>query len=229
MLSISQSPASGWMSLIDPDMTAMETVRSLVGRRGFWNMPAYQDAMGQLRLEELTQADVDFLTNFYATSTDLSDRNCILCALVLRGSAFDLKSFFLAAFKRERYLDMRLTALRGYAAYATEAEVEPLMAKLMQLLARIPQRAPLDSDECEHFRSPFGLPYLVEHYGYDCFKTALCQVEAQYDAIPGSAKGHFTVDEYGFAIALPKPEGYDARAALDNALAAQAKRLSHGE
>ncbi|GIP19734.1 hypothetical protein J22TS3_00090 [Paenibacillus sp. J22TS3] len=51
----------------------------------------------------------------------------------------DLKEFFLKAFKKERYLDMRLTAIRGYAKYATEKEVEKLMSKFTEILMKRPE------------------------------------------------------------------------------------------
>lgn len=46
------------------------------------------------------------------------------------------KEFFPAAFKRERFLDMKLTALRGYAEYASEKDVNVLMTKMLELLIK---------------------------------------------------------------------------------------------
>ncbi|MGG3281089.1 hypothetical protein [Paenibacillus solani] len=114
----------------------------------------------------------------------------------------DLKEFFLKAFKKERYLDMRLTAVRGYAKYATEKEVEKLMSKFTEILMKRPESTPYNYQEYELLRSAFGLPYLVNQYGYACFIQAYEQEEQQYHAMPDAFKGHFTLDERGDRVQL---------------------------
>lgn len=67
-------------------------------------------------------------TERYFQTKDIKERLDILLYLVFNLQG-DLKEFFLKALKKERYLDMKLLAVRGYAHYATEKEVEPLMKK----------------------------------------------------------------------------------------------------
>ncbi|QIH37001.1 hypothetical protein G6053_07720 [Sphingobacterium sp. DR205] len=50
------------------------------------------------------------------------------------------------------------------------------------------------------------MPFLVEKFGYSCFKETLEQVNKQYDAMPDAFKGHFTTDENGESVMLRKPE-----------------------
>lgn len=128
-------------------------------------------------------------------------RNTILKALVFCED-INLIDFFFKAFKKERYLDMRLTAIRGYAKYATENEVEKLMSKFTEILMKRPESTPYNYQEYELLRSAFGLPYLVDTYGYDCFIQAYEQEEKQYHAMPDAFKGHFTLNERGDIVQL---------------------------
>ena len=45
---------------------------------------------------------------------------------------YDLKEFFLARVKASRRLSMKLFYIRGLAMYATEAELEPVMEKILR-------------------------------------------------------------------------------------------------
>ena len=77
----------------------------------------------------------------YFNTKDIAKRNALLRQLV-----FDLpengKDFFLKVYKKERYLDMRLTAIRGYAAFASEEEVAILMNKMLEILKKRPDSTP---------------------------------------------------------------------------------------
>ncbi len=199
-------------------MTAVQKAKQLASSPGFLRMQAYQEAMRQLRYEDISDADRAFLIDLYDSTKDMFTRNQILVALVLCGRDPELEGFFLTAAKRERHLDMRLTAIRGYAAYATEAEVIPLMAKFTTDLARIPEHTPLAYQVYEILRSAFGLPYLVDRYGYECFTAALAQVEAQYQDMPEGARGIFTLDAWREPVVLKTPD--QAREGLDEALRA---------
>ena len=92
------------------------------------------------------------LMELYFQTKDTFERNRILKHL-LCDMPFDAKDFFLQAFKKERYLDMKLSAVRGYAAYATENEVCVLMNKLLQLLKKRPEKTPYNYTEYEPMRS----------------------------------------------------------------------------
>lgn len=140
----------------------------------------------------------------YLKTKDIAKRNALLKQLV-----FDLpedgKDFFLKVFKKERYLDMRLTAIRGYAAFASEEEVALLMNKMLEILKKRPESTGYNYQEYEILRSAFLLPYLLEKYPYDCFKKFNEQLENQYDAMPEVFKGIFTCDNKGEHIQLIPP------------------------
>lgn len=190
-------------------MTNIEVVKSQIGKRGYLNSSIYREAMINIRFESFTIEDTNFFIDYYKTVKDIFSRNQILQAFVLQCQKYDLKEFFLSAFKKERYLDMRLTAIRGYAIYASEKEIYPLMKKFIDILVKIPSRTPYNYQEYEMLRSKFGLPYLVEQYRYDCFKEALDQLEKQYNDMPDECKGFFTLDENGIYVALMTREEID--------------------
>lgn len=190
-------------------MTNIEVVKSQIGKRGYLNSPIYREAMINMRFESFTIEDTNFFIDYYKTLKDIFSRNQILQAFVLQCQKYDLKEFFLSAFKKERYLDIRLTAIRGYAIYASEKEIAPLMKKFIDILVKIPSRTPYNYQEYEMLRSKFGLPYLVEQYRYDCFKEALDQLEKQYNDMPDECKGFFTLDENGIYVALMTREEID--------------------
>ncbi|MEI2365023.1 MULTISPECIES: hypothetical protein [Niallia] len=146
----------------------------------------------------------------YYNTKDIAKRNALLKQLV-----FDLpddgKDFFLRAYKKERYLDMRLTAIRGYAAFASEEEVAILMNRMLEILKKIPESTPYNYQEYEILRSAFLMPYLLEKYNYDCFKKFNEQLEKQYDAMPEVFKGIFTCNEKGEHIQLVLPAAVQKR------------------
>lgn len=158
--------------------------------------------------EKLTEKDAEFLVELYSSSKNLSTRNIILKILVWY-EQYNLESFFLQAFKKERYLDMRLWAIRGYANYATETEVEKLMSKFHEILVKRPENTPYNYQEYEQIRSVFGLPYLIERFGYPCFIKAYEQEEQQYNAMPDAFKGYFTLDDKGNHVSLKTSEEID--------------------
>ncbi|WP_409370269.1 hypothetical protein [Lysinibacillus sp. 38-6] len=140
----------------------------------------------------------------YFTTKDIAKRNTLLKQFV-----FDLpedgKDFFLKAYKKERYLDMRLTAIRGYAAFASEEEVTLLMNKMLEILKKRPESTPYNYQEYEILRSAFLIPYLLENYSYNCFQIFNEQLKKQYDAMPDVFKGIFTCDAKGEHIQLIPP------------------------
>jgi hypothetical protein len=140
----------------------------------------------------------------YFQTKDIAKRYALLKQLV-----FDLpedgKDFFLKAYKKERYLDMRLTAIRGYAAFASEEEVAVLMRRMLEILKKIPEKTPYNYQEYEILRSAFLMPYLLGKYPYDCFKEFNEQLEKQYNAMPEVFKGIFTCNDKGEHIQLIPP------------------------
>ncbi len=144
------------------------------------------------------EENVNELMNEYFSTKEIARRNQILKHLVIEYPK-SAKEFFFKAFKKERYLDMKCTALRGYAYYATEDEAAKLVKKLLELLKKIPTHTPYDYQEYEPMRSVFQLPYLIEKYHYACFDELYQQLEKQYNDMPNCFKGIFTLDENGNA------------------------------
>ncbi len=136
------------------------------------------------------------LMELYFQEKDAPKRNDMLKQLLL-DMPVNAKDFFLKAFKKERYLDMKLSAVRGYAVYATEAEVSALMNKLLELLKKRPDKTPYNYTEYESMRSVFLMPYLLARYDYECFRVFDIQLKKQYDDMPNCFKGIFTLDAYG--------------------------------
>lgn len=146
----------------------------------------------------------------YQQIKDLAKRYAILKELAIHHPERASKEFFLAAFKKERYLDMKLTAIRGYATFATEKEIEPLMKKMMELLQKRAQTTPYNYQEYEILRSAFLMPYLLDKYGYACFKEFNKQLNLQYDAMPDVFKGIITCDKDGNVVCRLSGEESDA-------------------
>ena len=137
----------------------------------------------------------------YKSTKDLLIRNNILTAAVLSPPE-NGEEFFLAAFKKERYLDMKLAAIRCYAEYASEEEVNTLMSKMLELLKKRALTTKNDYQVYEPMRSPFLMPYLLEKYNYKCFRDFSDQLKKQYDAMDDEWKGIFTLDEKGKLVEL---------------------------
>lgn len=143
-------------------------------------------------------------TEQYFLTKDTAKRNETLKYFVLNPPA-DAKEFFLRSFKKERYLDMKLIAVRGYAAFATEGEVCVVMDKLLELLKKRPEKTPYSYEEYEIMRSVFLMPYLLDRYSYECFRVFNEQLEKQYNAMPDCFKDIFTLDQFGNSYNLRAP------------------------
>lgn len=148
---------------------------------------------------------INNLMSEYFNTKDLARRNTILKIFSVQYPE-GAKDFFFKAFNKERYLDMKMTALRGYAYYATEDEVTVFAEKILALLKKIPLHTPYDYQEYEPMRSVFLLPYLVQKYRYSCFVELYEQLEKQYNDMPDCFKGIFTLDDNGNAYPLRDPE-----------------------
>lgn len=144
----------------------------------------------------IMEKHLEDLMESYFQEKDISKRNTILKQLLL-DVPVNSKEFFLKVFKRERYLDMKLSTVRGYAVHATEAEVSVLMDKLLKLLKKRPEKTPYNYTEYEPMRSVFLMPYLLERYDYECFRIFDAQLEKQYDDMPDCFKNIYTLDERG--------------------------------
>ncbi len=112
--------------------------------------------------------------------------------LLLNKSAYqyDLKHFYYENAKKTRRLWFKLYFIRGYAIYASEEELSPIMKKFQEFL-----RNYHDYIDYEFILSPAGLPYLVKTYGYTCFAEALETAKIEYEQIDPLLRGYFTYSE----------------------------------
>ena len=184
-------------------MTNIEFVTNCIKHRTF-RVFGFREAIIDMRFDNFSEENAEFFKDAYflirGDADRTADRSLVLEAMVLQCLKYDLKEFFITAFKKERHLSTRLTAIRGYATYATELEITPLMNKLTSTLHK---RSILTLYiEYERLRSKFGLPYLVEKYGYTCFIEAKKRLDELYDKLPEELKGYFTLDENGMYIKL---------------------------
>lgn len=104
--------------------------------------------------------------------------------------AFDLKSFYLENLKKCRRPALKLFYIRGYAIYATESELSPVMEKFRKNL-----EGACGYIDFNYILSVAGLPYLVKTYGYPCLVQTLEKANLEYGKISSSLKGYFTLDE----------------------------------
>ncbi|USB33605.1 hypothetical protein [Paenibacillus sp. YPG26] len=165
--------------------------------------PQIREAINELDYHFIKSNEAPVLADIYFKLKDMALRNRILgCLMHVSHHEPGLKPFFQDAYKKERYLDMKLKAVRGLANYAAEPEMDQIMEHFLKLLKKRPEHTPYNYQEYEYLRSASGLPYLIKRYGYSCFEKALLQVEKQYNDMPDAFKGHHTYDEEGNFIEL---------------------------
>ncbi|UQQ35347.1 hypothetical protein [Paenibacillus polymyxa] len=168
------------------------------------NDPKFICAISDVAYEFLTTDEVGLIEQLYFKMKNIALRNKILYGLI-RCRHLELKDFFQKAYKKERYLDMRLLAIHGLAQYASEEEIEKVMQHFLKILIKRPETTPYNYQEYEFLRSAFGLPLLIKKYGYPCFEKTLQQVEEQYQNMPEAFRGHLTFDEDGKQVSLRTP------------------------
>ncbi len=164
----------------------------------------FRKALFDLNAEDIRPEHIEILTGIYMATKQIDYRNKIL-RLLYDFNTPGLSPFFDAAYKKERYLDMKVYALRGLARFAEEKEIEKLVSKLKVSLAKREETTPYNYQEYELLRGKNALPYLAEKYGYTCFLELLAQVNEQYGRMPDEFKGHFTTDEDGEFVQLKSP------------------------
>lgn len=153
----------------------------------------YMLALNRLYDVELTQPYVDYLCNILNSKKFIWEvRFKHLRVLLLNPSAkkFDLKEFYFEKIKRCRKLALKIFFIRGYAMYASEEELNPVMSKFCKSLER-----GHDYLDYNYFLAKPGLPYLVETYGYQCFVKALEKARENHQEMDPLLKDYFTLDE----------------------------------
>lgn len=162
--------------------------------------PEYTRLLNELYECDLTQELVDFLCEKATSQKHFWEiRFEHLKILLLNNTAhnYDLKSFYFECQKKSRRLALKLFYIRGYAYYAGENEMIPIMKKFCSSLEKNH-----DYIDYEHILSIAGLPYLAKTYGYDCFMQALHKAQAEYQKIDPLLRGYFTIDKNMNQISL---------------------------
>lgn len=183
------------MSLF-PEILANENVKE--------RHPDYKKALFDLNSKNITAENSNHLVRIYTTTKEISYRNKIL-KLLYDYQYSELQSFFEMACKKERYLDMKVYALRGWAQFAEEKEIGKLVDKMKTSLEKTGKTTPYNYQEYELLRGKNALPFLVEKYNYPSFIELLAQVNEQYERMPDAFKGHITTDESGEIVHLRTP------------------------
>lgn len=165
----------------------------------------YREAIIAIKLDNLNIDDIEIIINIYKQLKDIYLRKTLLKKMYDLNIP-ELKQFFEEIYKKERYLDMRLYAIRGLAKFIDENQINKIMDNFLSILIKRAKTTPYNYQEYELLRAVNGLPYLIEKYKYPCFNKAYDQLEKQYNAMPDAFKGHFTLDKNGDPIQLRKPE-----------------------
>ena len=155
--------------------------------------PEYTKLLDELYNYELNQEMIDFLCDKATSKKHWCElRFEHLKILLLNETAlnYDLKQFYFDALKRCRRLWLKMFYIRGYALYATEEELLPVMKKFQQLLEKNH-----DYIDYEYILSVAGLSYLAEKYDYACFKETLETAKIEYQKIDPLLRGYFTMNE----------------------------------
>lgn len=153
----------------------------------------YRLLLKQLDSCDLTAELVEYLCNIIVSKKYIWEiRFDHLRALLVNPSTvnFDLKDFFLQRIKRSRRLALKIFFIRGYALYAEEEELVPVMKKFQANL-----KNNHDYIDYEYILSTAGLPYLSKKYRYPCFKETWRIAQEEYLEIDPLLRGYFTIDK----------------------------------
>ena len=165
----------------------------------------FRNVLFSLDKKLINENNVSHLIRIYTNTKHIELRNRIL-KLLYDFDFPELNEFFNLAYKKERYLDMKLYGLRGLSQFITENEIGKILQKFNLTLAKRQKSTPYNYQEYELLRGKHALPFLVEKYGYPCFIKTLEQVNNQYEQMPEAFKGHFTTDENGEIVTLISSE-----------------------
>lgn len=167
---------------------------------------AFLDKFNELKENEIiNNNEIEAIINIYLKTKALYLRNTCIKLLYNKNNDM-LKEFFEKAYKRERYLDMKINSLRGLAHHLKEDEIKKLLIKFNETLRKRKETTPYNYQEYELLLGKNSLPYLYKTYSYECIKETLEIVKEQYNEMPEAFKGHFTVDEDGNMVLLRTPE-----------------------
>ena len=152
----------------------------------------YITNLNKLYNTELSQELIDYLCDKATSKKHIWEiRFDHLRILLLNPSAkaFDLKEFYFENLKKCRRLAMKIFYIRGYAIYASEEELNPVMEKFRKNLEKNH-----DYIDYNYVLSVAGIPYLADTYGYDCFVRTLEKAEEEHQRIDPLLRGYFTLN-----------------------------------
>ena len=155
---------------------------------------------------------IEKLIEQYFEQKDVVKRHQLLKEIMFN-CEYASKEFFEKAFKKERKLEEKLIALRGFAYFATESEVEIYSDKILKSVVKIPNSTPYAYNIYEDMRAAYLLPYLVKTYNYPCFVRLRDQVEKQYSDMPDVFKNIYSWDENGKFYQIRDPK--EVRESID--------------
>lgn len=172
--------------------------------------PEYKSLLRQLETTPLTEELVRFLCDKATSKKHWPNiRAAHLRILLLNETSrsFDLKQWYLDGFKKSRRLWLRLDYLRGYAMYATEQEMIPVMKKFSQLM----QGKQCGYEDWAEIMAVSGLPHLVKTYGYPCMLEAWEVAKAEHQKLSPLLRNLYTTNERLETVMLVSPEEMNAR------------------
>jgi hypothetical protein len=144
----------------------------------------FQDVFNSLSENDIkNDEEIKAIINIYSNAKDLPIRNTCLKLLYNKKNII-LKTFFVNAYNKERYLDMKIRALRGLAHYINEDEIKILLKKFNEILKKRKETTPYNYQEYDLLLGKISLPYLFETYSYECLRETLEITQAQYDEMP---------------------------------------------
>lgn len=172
--------------------------------------PEYKPLLKQLETTPLSAELVNYLCDKATSKKHWPGiRFAHLRILLLNETSrsFDLKQWYLDGFKKSRLLWLRLAFLRGYAMYAAEHEMIPLMKKFSQLM----QGKQCGYEDWAEIMAESGLPHLVKTYGYPCIFEAWEVAKAEHLKLSPLLRNLYTSNERMETVMLVSPEEMSAR------------------
>jgi len=154
--------------------------------------PEYTALLKALDHITLTQELIDYLCAKATSKKHIWEIRFDHLRILLRNpssQAFDLKNFYFENLKKSRRLALKIFFIRGYALYASEEELNPIMEKFQKSLEKNH-----DYIDYNYLLSIAGIPHLVRTYGYDCFVKTLETAEREHQQIDPLLRGYFTLN-----------------------------------
>ena len=155
--------------------------------------PEYISLLNELYDTNLSKEHIDYLCDKVVSEKHIWEiRFEHLRILLLNSStaAYDLKAFYFENLNKCRRLAMQIFYIRGYAIYASEEELIPIMEKFQKSLEKN-----RDYIDYNYILSVAGLLYLVNTYGYDCFVKSLEKAQEEHEKIDPLLRGYFTLNK----------------------------------